>query len=737
MPYSQVAKVALLQSIGQTLDYALDPASCVPVGSLVQVPLRKGRAKGIIVELKSKSEFTALKPIGSVLEMGAIGPNLLRLAQWMAAYYCCRLDQILKCMLPKNVREATKAHAPLVIARKKTKKFLRQWCEEHRGRVPKQAAVIDLLLQARGSYLAAQLQKEINVTRAPIEALVQKQLITVSPLVSSGQSAEEHEYFATKPKVLSKEQARALEAITGAAKNAQGTEHLLHGVTGSGKTEVYLQAIAHTLELGKKVLILIPEISLTPQTVERFKSRFAQKLAIVHSRIRPAEKSRLWKEMGAGAIDVVIGARSAIFSPLHPLGLIIIDEEHEASYKSEQLPYYHARDVLRQRAKIECATLVLASATPSLESYKRAIHGKSTLLELRSRAASALMPEIRLINSQNERERAGGAALLSVSLLAAVKQCATRGEQALLFLNRRGYRSGLLCKQCQQCAQCPNCDVSLTFHLETRALICHFCGKSQNLLQRCPQCGGADLTFRGWGTQHVEIALKRHFPGLRVLRADRDTTEHEGELERLLHAFGTGKADVLVGTQMIGKGHHFPAVTLVGVLNPDHGLHIPDFRASELLFQTITQVAGRSGRAGLAGRVLVQTAHPDHPLYQLALQGNYRTFFEQECAARELFHYPPNRHLIKCLMRGDEQTPTKQAMDCFYQQVAATLPSQVLLSSPIPSPRTRLQSAYRYQFLLKTERVLPVARAVFDITQNLKLPKGVHLSIDVDPLNLA
>lgn len=737
MQRAPVAKIALLVSIGQTLDYAYRSDLVPIVGSLVQVPLRRAKARGIVVELCDSSEFSALKSIERVLEPSAISPPLLRLAQWMAAYYCCRLDQILKSMLPKNVREATKPRTLLVIARKKSKKLLRQWCELHRARVPKQAAVIDYLLKARGGCLSAQLQRDLGVTRAPLEALAQKELISISPLVRGDEGAVDHEYFPTKAKVLSDEQARALQVIAGTCQSGQGSEHLLHGITGSGKTEVYLQAIAETLKGGKRVLILLPEISLTPQTVERFKSRFTQRLAVIHHKIRPAEKSKLWREMGRGAVDVVIGARSAMFCPLHPLGLIIVDEEHEASYKSEQLPYYHARDVARQRAKIEGAALVLASATPSLESYSRALAGKSTLLELRERPASAQLPEIQLVNIGDERERADGAALLSATLLQHLKLCVGRGEQALFFLNRRGYRSGLLCQNCQQCAQCPNCDVSLTYHLESRSLICHFCGKAQSLPQQCSHCSCAKWTFRGWGTQHVELALKRYFPALRVLRVDRDTTEHEGALERLLHAFGTGKADVLVGTQMIGKGHHFPAVTLVGILNPDHGLHIPDFRASEQLFQSITQVAGRSGRAGLAGRVFVQTAHPEHPLYQLALRGNYRAFFDQERATRELFHFPPSMHLIKCLMRGENSDQTERSLRRFFEQVAAALPPQVLLSPPAPSPHTRLQKAYRHQFLLKTKRVLPVSRALFDIASSFQLPREVYLSIDVDPLSLS
>lgn len=737
MTAGKVASVALLQSLGRPLDYSIDErATPLRIGALVEVPLRSSTARGIVVDIKKSTEFASLKPIGRTIEPSALTAQLMQLAQWMAAYYCCRLDQILKCTIPSHVREERHERLPLVLMRKKTVAILRSWCQEHRAKVPKQAAIIDCLLITSKGILVSEVLKRAGVTRSPLNALVEKGLVEVKYLPQSELFATEHEYFTSKAKTLSSEQAAALSQLSLSIDEQKFCVHLLHGVTGSGKTEVYLQAITRVLNRGKKVLILVPEISLTPQTVERFKSRFTQKLAVIHSKIPPNQRSKLWREMTSGSIDVVIGARSAVFCPLHPLGLIIVDEEHEASYKSEQLPYYHARDVLEQRAKIEKAVLLLASATPSMESYQKAVSGESSLLELHTRAADAKLPELKLVNMSTDAEKVG-VPLLSKELLSALEGCRSRGEQGLLFLNRRGYRSSLICLSCQMSVQCPDCDVSLTYHLEGKALCCHFCGKTTGLPKCCPHCHHEELTFRGWGTQHVEQGLKRCLPGLRVLRVDRDTTEGEGALEKMLHAFSTGKADVLIGTQMIGKGHHFPAVTLAGILNPDHGLHIPDFRASERLFQTLLQVAGRSGRSSLPGKVLIQTHHPEHELFTLALKGDYKTFFKQEIEIRKNFHYPPSLHLIKCLMKGDEPIALQRAIEVYHQLVADVLPPQVLISPPMPSPRARLQTAFRFQFIIKTARVLPVTRRLAAAAAKQKLSSSHALYIDVDPLTLS
>ncbi len=730
-----IARIAILQSLGQPLDYLIGDVDGADVGSLVQVPLRNRSTQGIVVAITSSSSHQNLKSVERVLHTAAISVPLLRLVQWVSAYYCCRVDQVLKCALPKQLGKEANERAPLVIKKKRPMRDLRLWCQENRAKLPKQVAVLDAVMATSSQPLLAQIAKEAGVSRSPIQSLVDKQLIEVVALPQRASAAIEHEYFISKPKSLNQEQARALAAITKSMVEGGSKTHLLHGVTGSGKTEIFLQATSDALKAGKKVLILVPEISLTPQTVERFKSRFSQRLGVIHHRIKPKERFELWKQLTEGQIEVVIGARSAIFCPLHPLGLIIVDEEHEGSYKSEQLPYYHAREVLQQRALIEKATLVLASATPSLETYHRAAKGHIELLTLNQRAASAEMPALQLIDMSQERERSDGGPLLSSSLLRAIKKRQERGEQSLLFLNRRGYRSSLSCQGCQKALQCPHCDISLTFHLKERALCCHFCGKRQALIERCATCGG-ELTFKGWGTQHVEQSIKRCLPSARVLRADRDTTEHEGELERLLLQFATGKADVLIGTQMIGKGHHFPAVTLVGILNPDHGLHIPDFRASERLFQTITQVAGRSGRAALTGEVLMQTHLPDHDLYQLLIKADYREFYQKEIASRELFHYPPALHLIRCLIRAERPEDAKTMGDDLYRLASEKLPSRVLLSSPQIAPRARLQDSHRVQFLIKTERVIPVTRILFEICQTLR-GKPAVISIDVDPDNLS
>lgn len=730
----KVARIAILQSLGQPLDYLIGEIQKIQVGSFVQVPLRNQTARGIVVELTSSSPHSNLKKIERLIHSSGISKPLLQLVQWLSLYYCCRLDQILKCALPANLGQEITERSPLIVKRKRPLRDLRRFCEENRVKLPKQVAVIDCLLALRGVPLVSTVMKKAKVSRSPIDALAEKKVIEVLSMPLKEQFAIDHEYFISKPKLLNQEQEKALLAISASIDQDRPDTHLLHGVTGSGKTEVFLQATQIALQKGKKVLILVPEISLTPQTVERFKSRFSQKLGVIHYRIKPKEKLKIWQQLTDGEIDVVIGARSAIFCPLHPLGLIVLDEEHESSYKSDQLPYYHAREVLQKRAQIEKATLILASATPTLQTYHRAKQGEIGHQVLSKRAALAQIPPIKMIDMTQESEKFGGGPLLSNSLIKALKERGERGEQSLLFLNRRGYRSSLMCQNCQQAIQCSNCDISLTYHLQDKALCCHFCGMRRALINTCPQCKG-NLTFRGFGTQHIEQSLRHCLPQARVLRADRDTTEAEGALERILLQFSTGKADVLIGTQMIGKGHHFPAVTLVGILNPDHGLHIPDYRASERLFQTITQVSGRAGRAALSGQVMLQTHHPDHELYQMIAQGDFAQFYEQEMISRSLFQYPPSLHLVRCLIRSENIEEAKALGEELFALAKDQLPSTVLLSPPQPAPQARLQSHHRYQFLIKTKKVIPVSRLLFGICQTLRSRKGT-VSIDVDPENL-
>jgi primosomal protein N' (replication factor Y) len=737
------AQVMLEVSIGKPLDYGLskEQADCVEIGSLVEVPLKNRTEKGFVTAIRSSCDFPKIRPLKKVVSAKSLlPPDLFALARWISLYYCCPLRRTVAMMLPKTVREGKEVKVPLWVSRKKTIEELRQQALALRGKSPSQASVLDAMMNVTGGMLLSQLQEEAGVSRSPIDSLVQKGLLEIAPLPDSEAAGLQHDYFTTRPKKLNQEQQAALNAIYQSMETARSDKcdvHLLFGVTGSGKTEVYLQAIAKVLEQKKKVLMLVPEIALTPQTIERFRSRFDVPIAILHHRLTPAQRQKNWEAIHKGQISIVIGARSAIFCPLSPLGLIILDEEHESSYKSEESPHYHTIEVARMRAQLQGATLVLGSATPSLESYYRAQKGEYRLSVLQRRAHSAQLPVVKIVDMKPEYEKFKGFTLFSDVLIQAIKQRQAAGEQTLLFLNRRGYYTCLQCKDCGQSLHCPHCDLSMAYHLKEHALICHLCHhRFAPPPTSCRHCKSTSLRYQGWGTQHVEKTLQQMLPSLRTLRLDADTTRHKGSLEKILQAFRTGKADVLIGTQMIAKGHHFPAVTLVAILNPDQQLHLPDFRASEQLFSLIMQVSGRAGRGELKGEVFLQTAMPEHNLFKLALQQDYPSFYEEEIAVRQLFDYPPYLHLAKCLFIGPDEEATYAMAQRYSEVLLQRLPPEGQLSPVGPAGHAKIQDQYRFQFLIKVPSIPPLSKLLFALQQECPLPANTRLQIDMDPLHL-
>ncbi len=450
---------------------------------------------------------------------------------------------------------------------------------------------------------------------------------------------------------------------------------------------MYIQAIDHALKLGKGTIMLVPEISLTAQTIQRFRSRFHEKIAILHSRLSHGERNDEWHKIRQGDAKIVIGARSALFSPVKDLGLIIVDEEHEQSYKQQDdAPSYQGRDVAVMRGKLSHSTVILGSATPSLESYYNAQKGKYILSVLTQRAEAASMPTVQIVDMKKEFEKAKGFTHFSDALLTGIKKRQEVGEQTILFLNRRGYHTNLLCQSCGKTVQCAHCDVSLTFHLEDNALACHLCGYRVSPPPKCcPHCQGSNpLKFKGAGTEQIEKALHAILPGIRTIRVDGDTTRHKGSHQRLLRDFGTGKADVMIGTQMIAKGLHFPEVTLVGVLNSDASLNIPDFRASETVFQLITQVSGRAGRGVVSGEVIIQTAMPDNTTIRLASEQDYVKFYEEEIIVRQLFNYPPFSQIAKLTFSGTDAKGTEKAAQRLRHELTARMPSEFELLPVVP-----------------------------------------------------
>jgi primosomal protein N' (replication factor Y) len=511
---------------------------------------------------------------------------------------------------------------------------------------------------------------------------------------------------------------------------------LLHGVTGSGKTEIYLQAIDTALKLNKGTIMLVPEISLTQQTIQRFKSRFAEKIAILHHRLSAGERRDEWHKIRDGQAKIVVGARSAIFSPVDNLGLIIVDEEHEQSYKQNDLsPSYQARDVAVMRGKLSESVVVLGSATPSLESYYNALNGKYVLSILHKRADIATLPDVKIVDMRKEYEKSKGLTSFSEALLSGIEKRQKQGEQVILFLNRRGYHTTLLCQECSKVIKCNHCEIPLTFHLGDNQLACHLCGyQISPPPKECPSCHATKpLKFRGAGTEHVERALHAIFPHIRTIRVDADTTKHKGSHQKLLRDFGTGKADVLIGTQMIAKGLHFPEVTLVGVLNSDAGLNIPDFRASETIFQLITQVAGRSGRGVTRGEVIIQTCMPENSTIQHAAKQDYLGFYSEEIAIRQMFCYPPFSHLAKLTFSGQSANQTCEWAQKFRELLIPLLPGQYEFHPVIPCGYAKVKDLYRYQFLIKGPTMTSFNLALEKLLEKLSLPSKIKLFVDINP----
>ncbi len=733
----EIAEVMLDDALDRALDYRI-PAHLlqkIESGSRVKVPVRSHLRQGTVVALKATSTFDKLQEIAELLsEKTHVTPELFRLAEWIAFYYCTPLRKVLKTILPSSVRGKAKAKEQLWIKANCSQNELAKHCEELRKTHLTQALVLDVVLQAPKGILLSKLLEQANVSRSPVDSLLKKQLLLCQKIQIDRSILSDEEYFPTKPKTLNPQQSQTLEKLKTSLAENRFEVHLIHGVTGSGKTEVYLQAMEQALQLKKGVLFLVPEIALTAQMIERLKSRFQEKIAILHHRLSQGERFDAWHQIRSGTIHIAIGARSAIFCPMQNLGLIIVDEEHEATYKqSDESPLYHARDVAVMRGKFAHATVILGSATPSLESYHNAKLGKYQLSVLENRADAASLPQVTIVDMKVEFDKAKGFTLFSDPLLEAIKERMRLGEQVMLFLNRRGYHTAQMCLSCSHVLQCPHCDLNLTFHLGDNLLACHLCDYRLSPPPRnCPKCHAENtFKFKGAGTEMVERALHAIFPEVRTLRLDADTTRHKGSHELLFKQFRSGKADVLIGTQMIAKGLHFPQVTLVGVLNADGSLQIPDFRASETVFQLLTQVAGRSGRGALKGEVIIQTHLPDHSVIELAKQQNYEGFFAQEIALRQLFHYPPFTHLIKLTFKGKDSQAVQLLASEWRNKLIRELPSQFEILPVVACGRAKLKGDFRFQFLIKAEKM----GQLLTVLQNRPKDNIVHLSVDVDPLS--
>ena len=724
--------VYLDQSLQKSLDYAVPPelSSLVQVGSRVEVPLKNSAVKGTVAEIKNVSSFPNVRSILKILSaQGELLEGQWKLAEWMSQYYATSKQKVLRCFIPPHQRKDVKQKTQTYLSLSKTHEDTIAFCKDLRIKYPAQAEALDHLLQhPKGIFLTELLEQ--NVSRSSIQALVKKKWITAQSRSPSEEILIEEDFFPTLPKVLNEEQKNTLQSIETALEGNSFSAHLIYGITGSGKTEIYLQAITKALDLGKSAILLVPEIALTSQTIERFRSRFSQKIAILHHKRSFGERSSAWDDLRSGKIQIVIGARSAIFCPIQNLGLIIVDEEHDGSYKqSDEAPCYQGRDVAVMRVHFEKCVVLLGSATPSIESRYNAEIGKYKLHVLLNRATKANLPNIHIIDMKTAFERNGGFTHFSQELLDAMKERVKRGEQTLLLLNRRGYHRMQLCNSCRTIAKCPHCDLSLTYHREANLLKCHFCNYTQSTLRRCPSCNAeGSLEFKGFGTEHVERSLHAIFPEIRTLRMDRDTTQKKHSHEDLFKQFRSHKADVLIGTQMIAKGFHFPSVTLVGVLNIDSSLSIPDFRSPEHIFQLLIQVSGRAGRSELPGEVFLQTFLPDHPIIRLAASQDYDAFYKAEIEERRTFGYPPFCHLAKLTFSSTDPDAALAQAEKTKEHLRSTLPPATQIFPVSPSGHPKIKDLYRFQFLIKTAKIGLIC-------EQLKYLSSPSVKIDVDPLS--
>lgn len=741
-----IAQVATPVALDKAFDYLVpdDLAAAVTLGSRVLIPFGARQISGIVVGLTDRSNQPKLKAISGVTDAHPLlGPVLLDLARWMADYYCAPLEQVLRAVLPAPVRRVeTRFKERLAVTSRRPRE-----APEAGALTDKQRLVMERLWQSSPVPLQ-ELLRDVGVTAGVLKTLERHGWVTLADAVVARDPLSNRTLLPSTPLTLMVEQAQALELITetmrlggepappSAAGAPASSVVLLHGVTGSGKTEVYLQAIGRALAAGRGAIVLVPEISLTPQTIDRFVSRFGPNVAVLHSRLSQGERFDEWHRIRSGTARIVVGARSAVFAPVRPLGIIVVDEEHEPSYKQEETPRYNARDVAVMRGRLEGCTVVLGSATPSLESWVNAQKGKYRLATLPVRVDDRKMPAIRILDMRANAERTGHPSVFSKELLQAISDRLARSEQTILFLNRRGYASSLTCPQCGFTAQCDHCSVAVTYHRHDERLRCHLCGVTRPVPAVCPACKDPAIRYAGFGTQRVETIIQKCFPKATIARMDTDSTSRKGAHDQILGEFRAGKIQILVGTQMIAKGLDFPNVTLVGVISADLSLHLPDFRAGERTFQLLAQVSGRAGRGHVPGEVVIQTYTPHHPSVQAARRHDFIGFADQEIEFRRELNYPPFSRLTCLAFRGVSEEKVSASAAAVAAKLTAAVGARVQVSEPIPAPIARAKNLYRYQVIVRSASMSVLAGPLREVLRATPLPAGVVCTVDVDALNL-
>jgi primosomal protein N' (replication factor Y) len=713
-------------------------------GARVRVPLGTRTVTGVVVgHVESGTAGdAALKDVVEVVDAEALlPPAVAELCAWVADYYLSGIGDAIAVALPPGSRDTTSGYRTHRVASLTPHGLsAASGLAAQTDLTPKQRAAIEVLAQGTTGLPLADL-RDRGVTAAVLARLATRGFVTIRDEAHERDPFERAAMATVTPdagRQLSDEQTDAVARLTALVESGAFHVALLHGVTGSGKTEVYLRVAEQVRRSGRQVLLLVPEIALTPSVVAQVRGAFGDRVAIQHSGLSTGERHDQWQRIRRGDVDVVVGTRSAVFAPVSRLGLIIVDEEHDASYKQEEAPRYHGRDVAVVRGRREGALVVLGSATPSLETYQNATSGKYARVTLTRRVMDRPLAAVTIVNMRDEYAELGPDAVLSRALVEGLELRLARQEQALLLLNRRGYATAVFCRQCGDAFECPNCSVSLTVHTARNGwrARCHYCNYAMMVPKTCRKCAAPYLEQAGFGTERVEQVLRERFPSARVGRVDRDSIRRKGALTSILSRFAAGELDVLVGTQMIAKGHDFPRVTLVGVISADVGLGVADFRAGERTFQLLTQVAGRAGRGERVGQAIVQTLYPEHYSIVLACQQDYLAFFEQEQAFRSGMRYPPAVALINVVVRGrslDEAMAT--GTDLTRRLEAGAAAGRFRILGPAPAPLTRLRGEHRVQFFLKGVKRADMRQAMRAVLAEMPEVRR-RVTVDVDPLSV-
>jgi primosomal protein N' (replication factor Y) len=749
-PQPTFAEIALPVPIRRTFTYRLPESmqASIKLGARVKVPFGRRTMTGYAVELHPNLSADAdvdESKIKDVIELTdaepLITPEILKLTQWTADYYASFWGEMLKATLPAGINSES-----VRPKRRKAVRLLHNHDEEPpEGSTPnkplteQQQNILDLIETNGGEMLWTEVLEQAKTNASPINTLAKRGLVEVYVQDVRRDPMRDSEITSRQELDLTDEQSAALDNIVTPVRTSEFKAFLLHGVTGSGKTEVYIRAMEECLAAGRSAMMLVPEIALTPVFSRRLRSAFGTNVAILHSSLSPGERFDEWHRIRRGEARVVIGTRSAVFAPLVDVGLMIVDEEHDPSYRQHESPFYNARDVAVMRAHFAGAVAVLGSATPAMESFYNAQSGKYTYLSMPRRIGDQGLAIAELIDMRDVFKRAGKDVALSDELIQEIEETFLKGEQSIVLLNRRGFSQFVLCRTCGETVKCVNCDITLTYHKRDQRLVCHYCNYRIPAPRVCPQCASEFLYFVGEGTENIADQLTRKFPNMRTARVDRDTMAHKGELDQVLMDFEAGRLDMLVGTQMIAKGHDFPNVTLVGVIGVDIGLGMPDLRSAERTFQLITQVAGRSGRGKKAGRVLIQTYYPEHYALRHAVAQDYEGFYAEEVRYRERLAYPPFYVLASIMIKHRDHGHARHNADILRRALDDANANKLLrILGPAPASISRLKNEYRVQLILKgrTRRSL---RDVLDVALANAEANGCEMRsvyVEIDPVDL-